>query len=184
MTIQIAQTNIHDVLIVEPQCYEDARGFFYESFNQRDFDGVVSQSIKFVQDNHAKSSYGVLRGLHYQMNQVQAKLVRVVAGAVYDVVVDMRLSSPTYGKWFGIELSAENKKQLWIPEGMAHGYLTISDSAEFCYKTTDYWDSASECCLLWSDPTLNIDWPIVSISPIVSDKDKCGLLLHDAEKFL
>lgn len=183
MGLQVTRTNIHDVLIIEPRCYEDTRGFFFESYNQREFDSAINDSIKFVQDNHAKSYKDVVRGLHYQMQHVQAKLVRVVTGCVFDVVVDMRLDSPTFGNWVGVELSSDNKKQLWIPKGMAHGYLTMSDEAEFCYKTTDYWDPASERCLKWNDPTLNIKWPLSKRTPIVSDKDRKGLDWTSAEKY-
>ena len=184
MKIQLTTCNIADVLIVEPQVFGDSRGFFYESYNQNEFQQAIGRSVNFVQDNHAKSSQGVLRGMHYQMNHVQAKLVRVVHGAVFDVVVDMRSSSRTFGQWFGLELSAENKKQLWIPEGMAHGYLTLSEEADFCYKTSDFWDPSSEQCLSWSDKKLSIAWPLTNLIPIVSDKDNRGLGWESAPKFI
>ena len=183
MKIQATPCNIHDVFILEPKVFGDPRGFFYESYNQKDFENIIDRSVNFVQDNHAKSSKGVLRGLHYQMNQVQAKLVRVVYGAVFDVVVDMRASSSSFGQWFGVELSAENKKQLWLPEGMAHGYLTLSEEADFCYKTSDFWDASSEQCLAWNDREVNINWPLDGITPIVSDKDGRGLSWASAPKF-
>ena len=175
--------NILDVFILEPQVFGDSRGFFYESYNQKDFENVVGRSVNFVQDNHARSSKGVLRGLHYQTNHVQAKLVRVVRGAVFDVVVDMRTSSPSFGQWFGVELSAQNKKQLWVPEGMAHGYLTLTEEADFCYKTSDYWDVSTEQCLAWNDQQINIDWPLDNITPNISDKDSRGLSWGGAPKF-
>ncbi len=147
MPITATPTAIPDVLIIEPKVFGDDRGFFFESFNERDFSEVVGQKVTFVQDNHSLSKKGVLRGLHYQMEQTQGKLVRVVSGAGFDVAVDLRESSVTFGQWVGVELSAENKKQLWIPEGFAHGFLVLSDEAEFLYKTTDYWHAASEQCI-------------------------------------
>ncbi len=175
MPITVTPTAIPDVLIIEPKVFGDDRGFFFESFNERDFSEVVGQKVTFVQDNHSLSKKGVLRGLHYQMEQTQGKLVRVVSGAVFDVAVDLRESSVTFGQWVGVELSAENKKQLWIPEGFAHGFLVLSDEAEFLYKTTDYWHAASEQCIVWNDSTLNIHWPDVGVTPFLNPKDAAGL---------
>jgi dTDP-4-dehydrorhamnose 3,5-epimerase len=183
MPITAISTTIPDVLVIEPKVFSDDRGFFFESFNENDFSKAVSRKITFVQDNHSLSKKGVLRGLHYQMQQTQGKLVRVVSGAVFDVAVDLRTSSSTFGKWVGIELSAENKKQLWIPEGFAHGFLVLSDHAEFLYKTTDYWNAASEQCIIWNDPSLNIKWPDIGISPALNSKDTVGLSWLSAPKF-
>ncbi len=183
MPITAIPTAIPDVLIIEPKVFSDDRGFFFESFNENDFSSVVGQKITFVQDNHSLSKKGVLRGLHYQMQQTQGKLVRVVSGAVFDVVVDLRESSPTFSQWVGVELSAENKRQLWIPEGFAHGFLVLSDEAEFLYKTTDYWHGPSEQCLSWNDPTLNIQWPHVDVLLQLSHKDEQGMSWGDAPKF-
>ncbi len=175
MPITVTPTDIPDVLIIEPKVFGDDRGFFFESFNQDDFSNAVGKKITFVQDNHSLSRRGVLRGLHYQMQRTQGKLVRVVSGVVYDVAVDLRQSSVTFGRWVGVELSADNKKQLWIPEGFAHGFLVISDEVEFLYKTTDYWHPSSECCLMWNDPTVNIQWPAIAGSPLLNPKDSLGL---------
>ncbi len=183
MPIQVTPTSIPDVLIIEPKVFGDDRGFFFESFNQYEFNQAIGSEVKFVQDNHSKSKKGVLRGLHYQMQQTQGKLVRVTYGAVYDVAVDMRESSPTFGKWVGLELSAENKKQLWIPPGFAHGFLVISDEAEFLYKTTDYYHPESERSLLWSDESLAVDWPKVDIQLSIASKDQNGLIWAHAPKF-
>ena len=161
----------------------DERCYFYESFNQLDFLAATGQSVSFVQDNHSASKRGVLRGLHYQLEQPQGKLVRVTRGAVFDVAVDLRQSSQTYGQWVGLELSAENKKQLWIPAGLAHGFLVLSEEAESLYKTTDYWHPASEHCIHWDDPTLNIAWPDMAMSPILSIKDGLGLSWRAAPKY-
>lgn len=169
-------TAIADVLLVEPRVFGDARGFFYESFNARDFATVTGLNVNFVQDNHSKSARGVLRGLHYQVQKPQGKLVRVVAGEVFDVVVDIRPQSPTYGQWVGEHLSASNQRQLWIPPGLAHGFLVLSESAEFLYKTTDYYAPEFERCLAWDDPSLNIAWPLNGIVPVVSAKDALGHL--------
>ena len=169
-------TAIADVLLVEPRVFGDARGFFYESFNARDFATVTGLDVNFVQDNHSKSVRGVLRGLHYQVQKPQGKLVRVVAGEVFDVVVDIRPQSPTYGQWVGEHLSASNQRQLWIPPGLAHGFLVLSESAEFLYKTTDYYAPEFERCLAWDDPSLNIAWPLNGIVPVVSAKDALGHL--------
>jgi len=183
MPIQVTPTSIPDVLIIEPKVFGDDRGFFFESFNQNEFNQAIGSEIKFVQDNHSKSKKGVLRGLHYQMQQTQGKLVRVTVGAVYDVAVDMRQSSATFGKWVGLELSTENKKQLWIPPGFAHGFLVISEEAEFLYKTTDYYHPESEKSLLWSDESLSIDWPKLDIPLSIASKDLSGLIWEQAPKF-
>lgn len=180
--MQLIPTKLVDVLILEPTIHCDSRGFFYESFNERKFRELTGVTARFVQDNHSKSTRGVLRGLHYQLQQTQGKLVRVVVGAVFDVVVDIRKSSPTFGQWIGVELSSENKRQLWIPPGFAHGFVTISDSAESLYKTTDYWAVQHERAILWNDPAIGIDWSM-DIEPQLSAKDKVGKLLIDAEVF-
>lgn len=171
MAYKIIQTPIPDLLILEPTVYGDERGFFMESFNERDFCNVVGREIKFVQDNHSRSSKGVLRGLHYQTKNPQGKLVRVTSGIVYDVAVDIRESSPSFGKWFGLEISAENKRQLWIPPGFAHGFLVLSEFADFLYKTTEYYDPDSEGSINWRDPSISINWPDTEITGI-SEKDK------------
>ena len=170
------------VLLLEPKVFGDERGFFFESFNQRRFADATGASVAFVQDNHSRSAKHVLRGLHYQIKQPQGKLVRVVAGEVFDVVVDIRRGSSTFGKWAGQILSAENKKQLWIPEGFAHGFLVTSEYAEFLYKTTDYYAPEHERCIAWNDPALSITWPL-SDEPTLSVRDREGVRLHDAEVF-
>ena len=180
--MKVTPTAIPDVLLIEPKVFGDDRGFFFESFNERSFTELTGLAPKFVQDNHSKSAKNVLRGLHYQIRQPQGKLVRVVAGEVFDVAVDMRKSSPTFGKWVGEILSAENKKQLWLPEGFAHGFLVLSESAEFLYKTTDYYAPEHERCLAWNDPSLGIDWPLTG-EPLLSGKDKLGKSLSDVETF-
>jgi len=180
--MQIQTTNIPEVLIFEPKVFGDDRGFFYESFNERRFNELTGLDASFLQDNHSKSAKNVLRGLHYQIRQPQGKLVRVVAGEVFDVAVDVRKSSPTFGHWVGVTLSAENKRQLWIPEGFAHGFVVTSESAEFLYKTTDYWAPEFERSILWNDPAIGIDWPITD-APLLSGKDQIGKLLADAEVF-
>ena len=167
-------TAIADVLLIEPRMFGDARGFFYESFNARAFAEATGVNLGFVQDNHSKSARGVLRGLHYQLQRPQGKLVRVVAGEVFDVAVDIRPQSPTYGQWVGEILSASNHRQLWIPPGLAHGFLVLSGSAEFLYKTTDYYAPEYERCLAWDDPTVNINWPLNGAVPLVSAKDAAG----------
>lgn len=168
-------TKIPGVYIIEPQVFGDDRGFFYESFNQKKFNEMVGAEYEFVQDNHSRSARGVLRGLHYQDEpHAQGKLVRVAVGSVFDVAVDIRQDSPTYGQWIGVELSAENKRQLWIPPGLAHGFVVTSDVAEFLYKTTDYWHPQAERCIHWNDPTLAIDWPLDG-EPLVSPKDAQGV---------
>jgi dTDP-4-dehydrorhamnose 3,5-epimerase len=178
----IQTTAIPDVFIIEPKVFGDERGFFYESFNARSFAEQTGAQVDFVQDNHSKSAKGVLRGLHYQIQQPQGKLVRVVAGEVFDVAVDIRKQSPTFGKWVGVMLSAENKRQLWIPAGFAHGFLVTSESAEFLYKTTDYYAPEYERSILWNDPAIGIQWPLTG-EPLLSNKDKIGKLLSEAEVF-
>lgn len=181
--MKVTETAIPDVKLIEPNIFEDERGFFYESFNKAQFEKAIGRAVDFVQDNHSKSSRGVLRGLHYQLSpKAQGKLVRVVTGKVFDVAVDIRKYSPTFGKWVGEILSAENKKQLWIPEGFAHGFVTLSDVADFLYKTTDYYDSGRERCIRWNDPVIAINWP-GSDNPIVSQKDVDGRPLTEADLF-
>ena len=173
MPYQVTTTPIEGVLVLEPKVFGDARGFFFESFNARDFERATGVQRTFVQDNHSKSSQGVLRGLHYQVQHAQGKLVRVTQGAVFDVAVDIRKDSPTFGVWFGLELSAENHKQLWIPEGLAHGFLVTSESAEFLYKTTDYYHPEFERSILWNDPAIGINWPLhmINAEPLLAAKD-------------
>ncbi|MFH2135402.1 MAG: dTDP-4-dehydrorhamnose 3,5-epimerase [Pseudomonadota bacterium] len=180
--MQVLPTSIPDVLIIEPDVYGDERGFFYESYNERKFEQIVGRPVKFVQDNHSRSARGVLRGLHYQVQQTQGKLVRVTTGEVFDVAVDIRSSSPTFGQSVCVSLSAETKRMLWIPEGFAHGFLVVSDHAEFLYKATDYWAPEHERCILWNDPELAIDWPL-STEPVLSSKDALGKSLREAEVF-
>jgi len=174
--------SIADVVLFEPKVFGDDRGFFFESFNQARFEEAVGRSVSFVQDNHSRSSKGVLRGLHYQIQQTQGKLVRVTAGTVFDVAVDLRKSSPTFGKWVGEILSAENKRQLWVPEGFGHGFVVLSDSAEFLYKTTDYYAPQYERSIAWNDPDLAIDWQFDG-TPALSAKDAQGTPLRSAEVF-
>ena len=173
---------IPDVVLLEPQVFGDERGFFFESFNLRKFEAAVGPVRPFVQDNHSRSARGVLRGLHYQIQQPQGKLVRVVQGEVFDVAVDLRRSSPTFGQWVGAVLSGENKHQLWIPEGFAHGFQVLSESAEFLYKTTDFWAPEHERCIAWNDPNLAIEWPLQG-DPELSGKDRLGKSLSEAEVF-
>jgi dTDP-4-dehydrorhamnose 3,5-epimerase len=180
--MHIHQTAIADVLILEPKSFGDERGFFYESFNQRAFAELTGVTTSFVQDNHSKSARNVLRGLHYQIQQPQGKLVRVVAGEVFGVAVDLRKHSPTFGQWVGAVLSADNKRQLWVPEGFAHGFVVTSDSAEFLYKTTDYYAPQFERSILWNDPAIGITWP-AGLEPVLSGKDQVGKLLADADVF-
>ena len=180
--MKVAATAIPDVLLLEPTIYEDERGFFFESFNQKRFEDATGLNIRFVQDNHSRSVKRVLRGLHYQIRRPQGKLLRVTAGEVFDVAVDLRRSSSTFGKYVGTVLSAANKKQLWIPEGFAHGYLVLSEAAEVLYKTTDYYSPEDERCLIWNDPDVGIDWPKDG-APILSAKDRLGLPLSKAEIF-
>ncbi|WP_432729529.1 dTDP-4-dehydrorhamnose 3,5-epimerase [Variovorax sp. W6] len=176
-------TAIPDVLIIEPKVFGDARGFFYESFNGRAFDEAVGRHVEFVQDNHSRSAKGVLRGLHYQLAQTQGKLVRVARGAVFDVAVDIRRTSPTFGQWVGVELTEDNHKQLWVPEGFAHGFLVLSESADFLYKTTDYYAPAHERAIRWDDKAVGIRWPDIGIAPILSAKDLAGQSMDQAELF-
>jgi len=173
---------IEDVILFEPTVFGDERGFFFESFNQAQFEAAIGRKVNFVQDNHSRSVKNVLRGLHYQIQQPQGKLVRVVQGEIFDVAVDIRKSSPTFGKWVGEVLSAENKKQLWIPEGFAHGFVVLSDHAEFLYKTTDYWAPQHERCIVWNDSELAIDWHLEAM-PILSPKDQQGVFFRIAEIF-
>ena len=175
-------TAIPDVLVIEPAVFGDARGFFFESWNEKAFSALVGRDVHFVQDNHSASGRGVLRGLHYQVRQAQGKLVRVVAGEVFDVAVDLRRSSPTFGRWVGERLSAQNKRMLWVPEGFAHGFLVMSDSAEFLYKTTDFYAPEHERTLLWNDPKLGIAWPLDG-EPVLKPKDAAGAPLETAETF-
>ncbi|MFN3455405.1 MAG: dTDP-4-dehydrorhamnose 3,5-epimerase [Pseudobdellovibrio sp.] len=183
MHVKKIETPLRDCYIIEPQVFGDSRGFFYESFNQKKFNELIgNDKLNFVQDNHSKSSRGVLRGLHYQLKNTQGKLVRVVQGEVFDVAVDLRKSSPTFGQWYGLVLSAENKKQLWVPEGFAHGFIVLSETAEFLYKTTDFYAPEHERCIIWNDPTLGIHWSY-SGEPQLSEKDKKGANLKNAEVF-
>jgi dTDP-4-dehydrorhamnose 3,5-epimerase len=180
--MKVIPTPIEGLLVIEPTVFGDDRGFFYESFNARRFEELTGVRTEFVQDNHSRSSKGVLRGLHYQIEQAQGKLVRVTAGAVFDVAVDLRKSSPTFGQWYGLELSAENKRQLWIPAGFGHGFLVTSETAEFLYKTTDYYAPAHERCVIWNDAAVGIAWPLEG-EPMLSAKDRAGVPLAEAEVF-
>lgn len=182
MPYTVIQTAIPEVLILESKVFSDSRGFFFESFNAKDFANATGLIVSFVQDNHSKSTKGVLRGLHYQLEQAQGKLVRVTQGKVFDVAVDIRKSSHTYGKWVGCELSDENHCQLWIPPGFAHGFIVLSESADFLYKTTDYYAPAHEKCIAWNDTSIGIQWP-ESITPLLSAKDQQGKSLEQAEVF-
>ncbi|MBC3810591.1 MULTISPECIES: dTDP-4-dehydrorhamnose 3,5-epimerase [Undibacterium] len=175
-------TNLPEVMIIEPKVFGDERGFFFESFNAKKFAELTGVDVEFVQDNHSLSAKNILRGLHYQIKQAQGKLVRVVTGEVFDVAVDIRKSSPRFGQWTGVVLSAENQRQLWIPPGFAHGFVVLSDKAEFLYKTTDYWAPEYERSLQWNDPAIGIEWPIQG-EPVMSAKDQQGKLLADAEVF-
>jgi dTDP-4-dehydrorhamnose 3,5-epimerase len=181
--VEVRPTAIPDVVVVEPKVFGDARGFFYESFNRRALEAKLGRPLDFVQDNHSLSARGVLRGLHYQQPHPQGKLVRVVRGEVFDVAVDLRRASPTFGRWVGEVLSAANHRQLWLPEGFAHGFLVLSDEAEFLYKTTDYYHPETERCIRWDDPTLAIRWPDAGVPPAVSAKDAQGLPFAEAPKF-
>jgi dTDP-4-dehydrorhamnose 3,5-epimerase len=180
--VKAIPTQIPDVLIVEPAVHGDARGYFFENWNRRAFSGLVGREIDFVQDNHSASGRGVLRGLHYQTEHAQGKLVRAIAGEVYDVAVDLRRSSPTFGRWVGEVLSAENRRMMWIPEGFAHGFLVLSEAAEFLYKTTDYYSPAHERTLLWNDPAVGIRWPLED-EPLLKPKDAAGTPLASADTF-
>lgn len=180
--MNVVKTEIPEVLVLEPKVFGDSRGFFFESYNQRAFQDATGWAPAFVQDNHSRSQKGVLRGLHYQIIQPQGKLVRVVVGEVFDVAVDIRRSSPTFGRWVGAHLSDENKRQMWVPPGFAHGFVVLSDFAEFLYKTTDFYAPEHERCIAWNDPDIGIEWPIDS-EPLLSEKDKKGVRLKDAEVF-
>ncbi|SFN76499.1 dTDP-4-dehydrorhamnose 3,5-epimerase [Nitrosospira briensis] len=182
--MKVISTSIPDVLIIEPEVFGDSRGFFFESFNQKNFSQETGLDVKFVQDNHSRSAKGVLRGLHYQIRQPQGKLVRVVRGAVFDVSVDIRKSSPTFGRWIGVELSEDNYRQLWVPPGFAHGFYVLSESADFLYKTTDYYIPDFERSVLWNDRDIGISWPIgTGAQPTISTKDTNAARLADAEVF-
>ena len=181
--MNVIRTAIPEVVLIEPKVFGDARGFFFESFNQKAFNEATGTNHPFVQDNHSRSAQGVLRGLHYQIQQPQGKLVRVVRGAVIDVAVDIRKSSPTFGQWVAEELSEDNHRQLWVPPGFAHGFVVLSEMAEFLYKTTDYYAPAHERCIAWNDPTLAIDWKLDGRQPLLSAKDAQGLPLAHAELF-
>lgn len=176
-------TSIPDVVVIEPKVFGDERGFFFESFNQKAFDEAIGQHVDFVQDNHSRSAKGVLRGLHYQIQQPQGKLVRVVSGTVFDVAVDIRRSSSTFGQWVGVELSGSNHRQLWVPAGFAHGFLVLSETADFLYKTTDYYAPAYERCIRWDDASIGIDWPDIGAVPTLSTKDALGASLTAAELY-
>lgn len=182
MSLNVIPTEIPEVLLIEPKVFGDERGFFYESFNARLFEEATGVKTAFVQDNHSRSVRNVLRGLHYQVQHPQGKLVRVVSGAVFDVAVDIRKSSPTFGKWVGEVLSATNHKQLWIPEGFAHGFVVLSEYAEFLYKATDYWAPQYERCIAWNDQDLAIGWPL-DVNPTLSDKDRQGVPFRAAEVY-
>jgi dTDP-4-dehydrorhamnose 3,5-epimerase len=181
--MKIVPTSIPDVRVIEPQVFGDARGFFFESYNQQKLEAALGRPMGFVQDNHSRSGRGVLRGLHYQLPRAQGKLVRVVHGEVFDVAVDVRKDSPTFGKWESSVLSAENKRQLWVPQGFAHGFLVLSESAEVLYKTTDYWHPENEQCIRWDDPAIGIAWPLQGATPLVSAKDTAGKPLKEAKVF-
>ncbi|APC16514.1 dTDP-4-dehydrorhamnose 3,5-epimerase [Pseudomonas frederiksbergensis] len=181
--MKVTPTDLTGVLIIEPKVFGDERGFFYESFNARAFEETTGLKREFVQDNHSRSLKGVLRGLHYQLEHSQGKLVRVTAGEVLDVAVDIRRSSPNFGRWASVRLSAQNNRQLWIPEGFAHGFLVLSDYAEFLYKTTDYYVPSAERCISWNDPTLAIDWQLDGEVPQLSAKDQVGKSLQEADLF-
>ena len=180
--MNVIATELPDVVVLEPRVFGDERGFFFESFNARAFTEATGLTPAFVQDNHSRSARGVLRGLHYQISQPQGKLVRVVEGEVFDVAVDLRRGSPTFGRWAGTHLSADNKRQMWVPEGFAHGFVVLSESAEFLYKTTDYYAPEHERCIRWDDPQLAIDWPLQE-APQLSAKDRGGVAFADAELF-
>lgn len=185
--MRVIPTAIDGVLILEPRVFGDARGFFMESYNSRVLLDATGSTLNFVQDNHSRSRKGVLRGLHYQLQQAQGKLVRVVNGAVFDVAVDIRRGSPTFGNWVGVELTADNYRQLWVPTGMAHGFVVLSDSADFLYKTTDYYAPQFERCISWNDPTIGIDWRLAKNgidAPLLSDKDRAGVPLSQADVFV
>jgi dTDP-4-dehydrorhamnose 3,5-epimerase len=179
----ITRTSLPEVLVFEPRVFGDERGFFFESWNAREFGAATGLDIAFVQDNHSRSARNVLRGIHYQVVKPQGKLVRVVSGAVFDVAVDLRKSSPNFGKWVGVELSADNKKQVWIPPGFGHAFLVLSEQADFLYKTTDYWSGGHDRSLRWNDPSVAVCWPLVDAAPVLSEKDARAPLLPDAEVY-
>ena len=184
--MKATRTAIPDVVLLEPKVFGDARGFFLESFNQRVFHEATGADVKFVQDNHSRSARGVLRGLHYQLKQPQGKLVRVVRGSVFDVAVDIRRSSPTFGRWVGVELSEQNQHQLWVPAGFAHGFLVLSESADFLYKTTEYYAPEHERCIAWNDPAIGVEWPLAATAlaaPLLSNKDAAAPALGQADVF-
>jgi dTDP-4-dehydrorhamnose 3,5-epimerase len=181
--MNVRPTAIPAVVVVEPKVFGDARGFFFESFNRKQLEAALGRPLEFVQDNHSLSARGVLRGIHYQQPRPQGKLVRVVRGEVFDVAVDLRRGSPTFGRWVGEQLSAANKRQLWVPEGFGHGFLVLSDEAEFLYKTTDYWSPEHERCIRWDDPELAIAWPATGAAPVVSAKDAKGSAFREAVLF-
>ncbi len=181
--MKVTRLAIPDVVLIEPKVFGDARGFFFESFNQKAFNEATGTNHQFVQDNHSRSSKGVLRGLHYQIQQPPGKLVRVVRGAVFDVAVDIRKSSPTFGQWVAEELSEDNHRQLWVPPGFAHGFMVLSETAEFLYKTTDYYAPHYERCIAWNDPVIGIEWPHLAQAPVLSAKDQQGVQLGDADVF-
>ena len=180
--MKISPTAIPDLLVIEPRVFKDARGFFFESYNDAVFRAATRLEVAFVQDNHSHSGKGVLRGLHYQVEQAQGKLVRVAAGAIFDVAVDLRAGSPTFGRWVGVELSAANFRQIWIPPGFAHGFLVLSESADVIYKTTDYYAPSHERCLRWDDPQVGVAWPLEGGKPILSAKDSTGASLDQVER--
>ena len=180
--MNVIPTRIPEVLILEPKMYQDGRGFFQESYNKKTFQNLTDVDVEFVQDNHSRSEKGVLRGLHYQIKQPQGKLVRVVSGAVFDVAVDIRKSSPTFGQWVGVELTEDNHRQFWVPPGFAHGFVVLSDSADFLYKTTNYYAPEHERCIIWNDPTIGIEWPLTD-APRLSEKDKVACSFTEAEYF-
>ncbi|WP_321852882.1 dTDP-4-dehydrorhamnose 3,5-epimerase [Paraburkholderia tropica] len=182
MAITVTATALPEVKIIEPKVFGDARGYFYESFNAREVEELVAPGVVFVQDNHSRSAKGVLRGLHYQIQHAQGKLVRAVEGEVFDVAVDLRRDSPNFGKWVGVTLSAENHRQLWVPPGFAHGFVVLSESAQFLYKTTDYWFPEHERSVVWNDPAIGIEWPI-DFEPLLAAKDAAGKKLADAEVY-
>jgi dTDP-4-dehydrorhamnose 3,5-epimerase len=181
--LKTIETALPGVLIIEPRLFEDARGFFLESWNARAFAQATGVDLSFVQDNHSRSRRGVLRGLHYQIRQPQGKLVRVVRGAIFDVAVDLRKSSPTFGRWFGVELTEDNHRQLWVPPGFGHGFLVLTESADVLYKATDYYAPEHERSLLWNDPAVGIEWPLDGIEPLLSAKDAEGLPLAECEVY-
>ncbi|MGA7812175.1 dTDP-4-dehydrorhamnose 3,5-epimerase [Caballeronia sp.] len=182
MAIQVTTSALRDVKIIEPKVFGDTRGYFYESFNEREFAEQVGVDVRFVQDNHSRSAKGVLRGLHYQIEHAQGKLVRVMEGEVFDVAVDIRKSSPDFGKWTGLHLSAENRRQVWVPPGFAHGFVVLSEAAQFLYKTTDYWYPEHERSIVWNDPEIGIDWSI-DFEPLLAAKDAAGKRLSQADHF-